>query len=133
MRAEHANVGNTDRTRVKDGRDSGANSTDVRVNTAHADARRSCPIADVSVDIDQARHDIPFFRANLEHARGLAHGNVRLNGGNFTPRNTDIHVPVEALARVQYVSPLDQQVIRHARLAYVRYPRFLREQVRDRG
>ncbi len=100
MRTKDPDIGNTHRARVENGRDTRANSAHIRVDTAHAYAGGGGTVANVGVDIDQARHDIPFFGANLEHALRVAHGNVRLNGGDFTVRNTDIHVPVETLARV---------------------------------
>ena len=114
MRPEHADVGNPHRTRVENGRDARANPAHIRVDTAHADARGGGAVANVGMNIDQAWHDVAVLGAHLQHPGGVGYRNVRQDGGNFTTRNTNVHSPVEALPRVQYVPAFDEQVIGHA-------------------
>ena len=66
--AEHADVGDADRARIEHGRDARADAADVRVDAAHADARRRGAVGHVGVDVDQARHDVAAVALHLDDA-----------------------------------------------------------------
>src|SRR6266849_2556679 len=118
MRAEHADVGDAYGAGVQDSRDPRANSAHIRVDTAHAYARRGRAVGDVGMDINQARRHKPIGAADFEDTRRLRSTQVWLNRGDGTPGNANVHAPVEPLPWVQYVAAFDQQVIRHDRRGY---------------
>src|SRR5438270_8636551 len=69
------------------------------------------------MDVDQAGHHVAVGATDFEDAGGIRRGNVGLNGGDSATGNSNIHAPVEPLARVKHMTTLDQQVIRHMQVA----------------
>jgi hypothetical protein len=83
----------------------------VGVAHAHADALGDRARGDVRVQVDEPGHDVPTRAADLQDADGLGRGDVRGDPRDLAVGDRDVQPPVQALAGVEDVAALDQQVI----------------------
>jgi hypothetical protein len=67
----------------------------------------------VSVQIDEPWHHIPPIATRIEHLSAVNLGDAVLDRRYASTRDPDVSPPVDALARVQYVAVLQDELIAH--------------------
>src|SRR5690606_20038285 len=110
--AHDPDVGDAHRAAVEHGRHAGAHAHLVGVAAAHAHPCGGGAERHVRVDVDQARRHVPVLTLDLDHPRSLRGVDVRLYGGDLRAVDGDVHAAIDALAGVEDMSALDQQVVR---------------------
>ena len=110
VRIESADVRDADRAGIDDGRHARAYADLIGLTAVQSNPGRGRAVGDVGMQVDQAGHDAAIGATHLQDALGLAGRYVRFDGGDPTRRDGDVELPVEALARVQHMAALDQQI-----------------------
>jgi len=85
----------------------------VGVAAAHPDARSRATAGDVRVQVDEPGHHVPAVAAHVDHLSAISVRDVVLDRGYAAVRDPDISSPVDALARVQHVTILQDELIAH--------------------
>src|SRR5581483_1483714 len=81
----------------------------VRSRLGREPVQRSSAVADVVVNVNQARGDVQ--SGSIHDFAGLRGRNIFVEGGNLAVRDRNIHDAVKPVGRIDDVSALEQQVV----------------------